>query len=109
VIIDPAGNRHSWSSRSPALRVADARSKGHEALGLTSYAGGTFIVEIVRGDPADGRPVHGRVRVRALGGSDEGGASASRDFLLVGDRVAVARVDVRWDFRLVPTDRAPVP
>jgi hypothetical protein len=110
VIIDPSGSRQSWSSRSGSVRVSDPRSSRHEAVALTSYAAGPFMIEVVRGEGADdAAPIHGRVRIRALGGegtSDEG-ATQSRDFVLAGERAEVARVDVRWDSRLVPTS-APV-
>jgi hypothetical protein len=69
------------------------------------------MIELVRADGAFGSaPIHGRVRVRALGGydtSDEGAVDA-RDFVVAGERAQVARVDVRWDSRLVPTNAAPV-
>jgi Vault protein inter-alpha-trypsin domain/von Willebrand factor type A domain len=111
VVIDPSGNRQSWSSRSGLLRVSDPRSMKHEVLGLTSYAAGPFMIELVRADGAEsGAPIHGRVRVRALGGYDtrDEGAVETRDFVLAGPRAQVARVDVRWDSRLVPTNAAPV-
>jgi hypothetical protein len=111
VVIDPSGNRQSWSSRSGTVRVSDPRSNKHETLALTSYAAGPFMIELVRADGAFGSaPIHGRVRVRALGGydtSDEGAVDA-RDFVVAGERAQVARVDVRWDSRLVPTNAAPV-
>jgi hypothetical protein len=68
------------------------------------------MIEIVRSDGGSTAPVHGRVRVRALGGYDtqDEGAIGTRDFVLTGERAQVARVDVRWDSRLVPTASEPV-
>ena len=66
------------------------------------------MVELVRTDGAGAdRPVRGRVKVRALGGSS-GGASASREFVLTGPRAVVARIDVRWDSTLVPAENQPI-
>jgi vault protein inter-alpha-trypsin-like protein/VWA domain-containing protein/FecR-like protein len=111
VIIDPSGNRQSWSSRSGSLRVSDPRSTKHETVALSSSTAGPFMIEMVRADGgASGAPVRGRVHVRALGGYDtqDGGAVGTRDFVLTGERAQVARVDVRWDSRLVPTNNEPV-
>jgi hypothetical protein len=100
VIIDPQGNRASWSGRTRNVKVSDPTSPVHERLALTSWQAGPFTVEIVRAGKG-GAPLSGSVSVRALG------ETATRSFVLNGSRAPVARVDVSWDSRLVPTDAPP--
>jgi Vault protein inter-alpha-trypsin domain/von Willebrand factor type A domain/FecR protein len=103
VVIDPAGNRQSWSSRSTQVRVEDPRSMHHELLGLGAAAAGTFMVEVVRTDGGESSaPVHGTVRIRCLG------RTTTKTFDLSGPVADVARVDVRWESRLVPVENVPV-
>jgi hypothetical protein len=103
VVIDPAGNRQAWSSRSPSVRVEDPRSSHHEALAISTSASGPFVVEVVRTDGGESRtPVHGTVRIRSLG------ETSSWRFELTGGVAEVARLDVRWESRLVPAENLPV-
>jgi hypothetical protein len=99
VIIDPAGNRQAWSTKSGSLRVDDPRSVRHESVALSSSLAGAFLVEVVDSHRDDrALPVHGTVRIRSRG------ATQSRSFDLDGARAEVARVDMRWESRLVPAD-----
>lgn len=102
VVVDPLGNRQSWSSRSGSVRAEDTRSTHHESLALSTSAAGPFLVEIVRSDGDEhAAPVHGTIRLRSLG------ANETRSFELDGPVAEVARVDVRWESRLVPIENVP--
>jgi Vault protein inter-alpha-trypsin domain/von Willebrand factor type A domain/FecR protein len=99
VVIDPAGNRQSWSSSSGAVRVSDPRSVEHESCAFSSSLAGGFLVEVVQSHAeASSTPIHGTVRIRSHG------VTESRTFELVGARAEVARVDLNWESRLVPAD-----
>ncbi len=94
-VLDPSGQRLGWLAGRG--RVADATSRSHEKLGVTSAAGGTFLVEIARSDRGT-EPVSGFVNVTAFG------MSKRVPFVLTGQNTRVARVDVRWTSELVPID-----
>jgi hypothetical protein len=98
VIIDPSGKRQSWSS-SDAVKVEDPRSMRRESIALASSLSGSFLIEIVRTDGADlGGPVRGTVRIKSHG------VTQTRSFVLDGDRAEVARLDLKWESRLVPIE-----
>jgi hypothetical protein len=102
-ILDPKGRRLSWASSAGRVRARDCTSRSHEALGVSSGGAGAFVVEIVRADGPSGSPppVRGKLRVSALG------RTQLVPFVLVGQRAAVARVDVRFDSRLEPVSVLP--
>jgi hypothetical protein len=96
-ILDPAGNRAAWASRSRSVRAANVKARDRETLALSSGSAGTFAIELVRADGST-RPVSGKVTVRALG------SSTTVPFTLTSTRAQVARVDVRFEEQLVPVD-----
>ncbi len=98
-VIDPTGRRLTWASAAGRVRARDCTSRSHESLAVSSSAAGAFVVEIVRADaPSSSEPVRGKLRITSLG------RTQVVPFVLVGDREAVARVDVRFDSRLEPVN-----
>ncbi len=95
VVVDPSGNRASWSGRQRGVRVQDPTARDHETLAISNGAAGTFAVELVRAGKG-GQPASGKVLIQAAG------EQATVPFVLSGDRVQVARVAVRYDQELVP-------
>src|SRR5262249_43532013 len=93
-IVDPAGNRVAWAGKR-GVRAADCTSRFHEALAFSHFATGTYTVEIVR---ADGGPAPVREKIRVTGIGDQ----RVINFVVTGQRVQVARIDVRMDSQLVP-------
>lgn len=104
VILDPAGRRAGVASRMKGARVEGAMARDHETLALATRETGSFVVEIVRGGEAlEGRagastPVSGKLTIRAFG------QTKTVPFTMTGARTQVARVDTRWEARLVPVD-----
>jgi len=94
-IIDPAGNRVAWAGKTRGVRATDCTSRFHEAIAFSSFATGTYTVEIVRADGGTA-PVRGKIRVTGVGDQ------RVFNFVVTGQRVQVARIDVRMDSQLVP-------
>jgi Vault protein inter-alpha-trypsin domain/FecR protein len=102
-VVDPAGNRLGWSTRSKNVRVTDATSKRHEALAVSSGSAGAFTIELARAGSggAATAPVTGTLSVRSFG------ERISVPFVLSGPVVQAARVQVRFESELVPADGPP--
>ncbi len=99
VLLDPAGRRAGVVTRLKGARVEGATSRDHETVALSTSDAGRFVVEMVRADASEGNvPVTGTVTIKAFG------QSRSIPFTLSGTRVAVGRVDLRWEQELVPLD-----
>lgn len=96
-LIDPRGRRAGVVSALDA-QVEDGTSLERERVGLASSQAGTFLVEIARAEPGASRAVTGVVVLRAAGQTRE------VPFTFTGERVRVARVDVRWRPELVPIE-----
>jgi len=96
-VVDPSGKRLSWASTA-RVRARDCTSRFHEALAVSSSAAGAFVVDIVRSDGGDlgAAPVRGTLRITSQG------VTKVVPFVLAGTRAPVARVDVRFESRLVP-------
>jgi len=100
-LVDPAGRRASAVTRLKGARVEAATARDHEAVAMSSGAAGSFLIEIVRANAAEGTiPVSGTVTVKAFG------QSRAIPFTLTGARTQVGRVDVRWESELVAVDDA---
>lgn len=106
-VVDPSGRRAGVASRVRSARVVGATAHDRETLSLAAAEAGSYVVEIARTSPESaGRPVSGRLTIRAFG------QSRTVPFTLSGTRAEAARVDVRWESELVPVDppaRAPGP
>jgi hypothetical protein len=96
-VLDPAGNRASWASRSRSVRAADVRSRDRETLAVSSGMTGTFVIEVVRA-AGSSRPVSGKLTVRALG------TTSTLPFTLTGTQAQVGRVSVHLEEQLVEVD-----
>ena len=98
-VMDPAGRRAGVVTRMKGARVDGATARDREVVGLSSGEAGSFLVELVRSDAAEGAiPVSGTVTVKAFG------QTRTIPFSLTGARTQVGRVDVRWESELVPVD-----
>jgi hypothetical protein len=93
-VLDPSGNRLSWSGRGKGVRVAHATSHSRETLAISSFAAGAFFVEITGAHRATTN-VAGTLVVRALG------QRRTVPFVLAGTHAVAARVDVRLVSELV--------
>ena len=94
-IVDPSGTRVAWASRARNVRAVDCTSRSHEGLAITNFSTGTFVVEVVRADGGT-TPVRGKIRVTSQG------ETRVFNFVAVGPRAQVARVDVGMSSQLVP-------
>jgi hypothetical protein len=98
-IIDPAGRRAGAVTRMKSARVDGPMARDHETVGLSSNEAGSFLIEVVRANAADGNiPVSGTVTIRAFG------QTQAIPFTLTGARAGVGKVDVRWEAELVPVE-----
>jgi Vault protein inter-alpha-trypsin domain/FecR protein len=96
-LVDPVGRRAGTVTRMKGARVEGAMARDHETVALASNDAGSFLVEILRANVADGTvPVSGTVNVKAFG------QTRSIPFTLTGSRKQVGRVDIRWEAELVP-------
>ena len=95
-IVDPLGSRLSWAARGRNVRVADATSRRHEALAVSSSSVGAFTIEVTRAGGTAAR-VSGNLSIRAIG------ERLTVPFFLSGANAQVARVQVRMESELVPS------
>lgn len=86
-VITPRGERASVLGGVRGVTVSGASSTSAESLGLRSARSGSYYIEVSRHGRGDG-PIAGELRIRALG------TSRTVPFVLRGDRVTVARVDL---------------
>lgn len=97
VVIDPRGVRLSWQGGRTGITARGVTVARGEGFGLSRLAVGEHLVEIVRTGPArTPGVVRGQVTVRAM---DQ---TRTVSFVLDGERVRVARVNVTREERLVP-------
>ena len=109
VLVDPQGARVSWQGGRAGTSASDALSRDREALGVARLGVGAWRIEVVRTDGSSTGAgaledsVRGTVTVTALG------ERRVVPFVLNRGRVAVARVSVTREERLVPTSTPPPP
>ncbi len=97
VFIHPAGYRVSWlgAPTRAVISAEDVESTHRDALALRGVRAGRYGIEIVRGGPTQG-PVSGNLEIQFRDGR------RTFPFVLQGDRVRVADVDVTMRQVLVP-------
>ncbi|MDB4962118.1 MAG: hypothetical protein JWP01_2117 [Myxococcales bacterium] len=92
-IVTPEGKRVSWMGGRTDVVVTDATSVQRERLSVKSLKRGNYLIEISRGDGAQG-PIRGSLEITVLG------TKKSLPFELLGSRVVVSRVAVALEERL---------
>jgi hypothetical protein len=98
-LVTPQGTRLSWMGGRTHVVGEDAQHRGRERLGLRHATPGSYLVEVARTSADDTRPVQGRIQVRVLG------QRQTVPFTLVGDRLALGRIEVSRRATLVPAAR----
>jgi hypothetical protein len=95
-VIGPRGNRISFMGGRARLDAEGAAEPDRERLALPGAGAGRYVIEISRADTQNGKPIRGELIIEAFG------ARRVFPFVLSGDRVPVARIDVRRMSRLEP-------
>ncbi len=99
-LIGPDGQRFASSNAGGKVKVRDGASLSKETLAVSNWSNGSFVVEIARAKPGGGR-VSGKISIRAVD------TTQVVPFVIEGNTLRVARVQVRTDVQLVPADAPP--
>ncbi len=99
-LIGPDGQRFAAGNSSGKVKLRDGASLSKETLAVNNWSNGSYVVEIARAKPGSGR-VSGKITIRAVD------STQVVPFVLEGNTLRVARVQVRTDVQLVPADGPP--